>query len=213
MENGKRGIWVGVALGVVAALLGLLVIALVVASTGAYNVAASEGHAAGTRWLLDTTMHASVRSRAEGAALPAGPVAADIAAGAGEYKAMCQHCHGGPGVKPEDWSRGMLPQPPHMVEAASEWSAAELTWIVRNGIKYTGMPAFGGAHDEQALRDIVAFVEQLPAMTPETYRTLGGGHSHGGQRQAPGDTGTSQPGADASSQPHVDAPGAAHSPH
>jgi hypothetical protein len=43
---------------------------LIVAYTGAYNVAASDQHADAVRWTLDTTMHRSVASRAGGIDLP-----------------------------------------------------------------------------------------------------------------------------------------------
>lgn len=35
-----------------------------------------------------------------------------------------------------------------------------------------GMPAYGPTHSEEELWEIVAFVEQLPDMTPEQYETL-----------------------------------------
>ena len=177
----------GALAGVLGTLLLALLVALGVAYTGAYNVAASSGHTAGWRWLLDTTMHASVRSRADEGESQARLARADVAAGASEYKAMCEHCHGGPGVEPAGWSRGMLPRPPHMTEAAREWKPAEVVWIVRHGVKYTGMPSFGEGHDEVQLWNIAAFVKDLPAMTPEAYRRYGpadaGHHGSGTARE------------------------------
>jgi cytochrome c553 len=123
-------------------------------------------------------MHSSVRSHADPGAATA-LAAADITAGTGEYKSMCEHCHGGPGVEPAAWSRGMKPRPPHLVEAAREWSAGEVKWIIENGIKYTGMPAFGADHDDATLWSIAAFVKCLPGMTPEQYRAFGPAHAYG----------------------------------
>lgn len=177
----NRPLLAGIGLGVAGTLLVMFLAALVVAYGGAYNVAASAGHTAGMRWLLDTTMHRSVRGRADAADARERIAAADIESGAREYKAMCEHCHGGPGVEPAGWSRGMLPRPPHLVEAAREWQPGEVAWIVRHGIKYTGMPAFGDTHEDRILWDIAAFVDRLPAMTPAEYAAQGGaapdGHS------------------------------------
>jgi mono/diheme cytochrome c family protein len=53
-----------------------------------------------------------------------------------------------------------------------DWSTANLFWIVKNGIKMTGMPAFGPTHDDKTIWNIVAFVNQLPNMTAEQYRAL-----------------------------------------
>ena len=73
----------------------------------------------------------------------------------------------------------MLPQPPHLAEAATKWTRSEVAWIVGNGIKYTGMPAFGPTHDEATVRDIAAFVERLPGMTPGQYASSAPAHHHG----------------------------------
>ncbi|TFZ05009.1 c-type cytochrome [Ramlibacter rhizophilus] len=176
------GIFVG-AFGLVV-LMGLAGLAVVY--TGAYNVAATEEHLAPTRWALATTMHRSVRQRAEEARGAEQVPPAMLAAGARAYHSMCQHCHAGPGVEREPWADGMRPRPPHLTEAATEWEPGEIFWIVRHGIKMTGMPAFGPTHDDEAIRGIAAFVKALPAMTPERYAQLGarkpetpGGHDHG----------------------------------
>ena len=98
MQNDK-GIFLKGVLGgaVLAALLGLL-LALFVAYTGAYNIAASQDHSPFVRWLFSTTMQNSVAARADELEAPTEFSEAQIAAGAEHYKAMCQHCHAGPGV-------------------------------------------------------------------------------------------------------------------
>lgn len=73
----------------------------------------------------------------------------------------------------------MKPRPPHLVEAASEWSAGEVKWIVEHGLKYTGMPSFGTDHDDATLWNIAAFVKRLPGMTPAQYHAFGPAHEHG----------------------------------
>jgi hypothetical protein len=45
-------------------------------------------------------------------------------------------------------------------------------WVVKHGIKMTGMPAWGVTHDDDLLWDVVAFVCKLPELTPEQYETL-----------------------------------------
>lgn len=194
MEAKRRHFGAGVTIGVIGTLLALFVIVLVVARTGGYNVAASRGHAAGAFWLLDTTMQSSVRSRAAENAMPARLGEADVAAGAGVYRTMCEHCHGGVDVEPAEWSRGMSPRPPHLVERASRWTQAEVLWIARHGIKYTGMPSFGGTHDEETLWNVAGFVKRLPAMTPEQYRAYAP-DGHGGEAAAETSGGTQEHGA------------------
>jgi mono/diheme cytochrome c family protein len=191
MEAKPRHLLVGAAVGVLATLLLMVLVAAVVAYSGGYNVAASSGHSAGVRWLFQTTMQASVRSRAgsDGGSPLAG---GNVAAGAHEFKAMCEHCHGGAGVGPAEWSRGMLPRPPKLTEAAADWKQQELFWIIQHGIKDTGMPSFGETHDEATLGNIAAFVHRLPGMTPEQYQAYGPAEetAHGSNLHRDGKTDT-----------------------
>lgn len=183
MEKEKRSLSIAFGLGVVAAVLTLLLGAIIVAYTGAYNVAATEDHTAFGRWTFETTMHNSVESRAEGIEIP--PSVGDVVAGAAEYKAMCEHCHAGPGTERAEWAQGMLPQPPHLTEHAAEWAPNQIFWLVKHGIKMTGMPAFGPSHDDQTLWNIAAFVKRLPGMTAQDYAAFESGHdgAHSGRHQ------------------------------
>ncbi|MFZ5779466.1 MAG: c-type cytochrome [Pseudomonadota bacterium] len=164
---------IGIALGVVGTILVAVAAWATVVYTGAYNVAASDQHADAVRWTLDTTMHRSIARRADDVALPEASRAV-LAEGAAHYAESCAYCHGAPGRKPAAWSRGMRPQPPHLVEAAKEWTGQEILWIVTNGIKMTGMPAFGGHHTRDEIQALTAFVSALPALSADDYATLTG---------------------------------------
>ncbi|WAP71427.1 c-type cytochrome [Jiella pelagia] len=175
----------GLALGIVGTLLIAVAVWLTVAYTGAYNVAASDQHADVVRWTLDTTMRRSVASRAGGVELPENVSENLLAEGAGHYSESCAHCHGAPGSEPAEWSRGMRPEPPHLVEAASEWTPEEIHWIVSNGIKMSGMPAFGKSHSPEAIVALTAFVSALPGLTADDYARLSGSaEDHAEQPQA-----------------------------
>lgn len=179
MRDDRKHIGTGIAAGVVGVLVLMLLVMLLVVYTGSYNVAASEGHTPFVRWMFATTMHNSVSSRAADIAIPETFTDAAIREGAGNYKSMCQHCHGGPGVQKSEWAKGMLPQPPHLPDVVSELQTNEIYWIVKHGIKMTGMPSFGATHSDDALWSIVAFVKRLPGMTEETYASFDTGHSSG----------------------------------
>jgi mono/diheme cytochrome c family protein len=172
----------GIALGVVATLLVGIIAWLAVAYTGAYNVAATKPHTDPVRWTLDTTLRRSVAMRATEVDVPERPSPELLAEGAAHYDHSCVHCHGAPGREPATWSRGMRPEPPHLVEAAARWSPDEIHWIVVNGIKMTGMPAFGPDHSPAEITALTAFVKQLPGLSPGDYVALTGGesgdHSH-----------------------------------
>lgn len=169
-----RSLLTGFIGGVVGAVLLALLAWLGVIYTGAYNVAATDPHADVVRWSLDTSMHRSVARRAGGADLPDSVTEELVAEGAEHYAESCVYCHGAPGVEPAGWSRGLRPEPPHLVEAAEAWSLDEIHWIVTNGIKMTGMPAFGPHHDPAELVALAGFVKALPGLAAEDYRVMTG---------------------------------------
>lgn len=175
----------GLALGIIGTLLLAVAVWLTVAYTGAYNIAASDPHADAVRWTLDTTMHRSVANRAVALEMPGAPSEQLIAEGARHYAESCAHCHGGPGAEPAGWSRGMRPEPPHLTEAATEWSASEIHWIVSNGIKMSGMPAFGSHHSAEEIVALTAFVSALPGLTADHYAALTGSREPVGQAAGP----------------------------
>lgn len=175
----------GIAVGAVGALVVAAIAWLTVVYTGAYNVAATEPHTDAVRWTFDTTMHRSIENRAQQVALPEQFSDALIAEGARHYDGSCIHCHGAPGQEPAEWSRGMRPEPPLLVEGAAEWSSEEIHWIVENGIKMTGMPAFGPHHEPEEIEAITAFVTQLPGLSRQEYAALTGRAGGEGRAQAP----------------------------
>jgi hypothetical protein len=168
--------------GAIAGATGMLVllflIGLIVVFTGAYNVAATDRHNPAIGWALDTAMHNGVEARAGSMEPPAEFTPRMIGAGAGEYKEYCAHCHGGIGAGKAEWAAGMRPHPPALARVADKWSSAEIFWMVKHGIKMSGMPAFGPTHDDGTLWNIAALVKAMPGMTADEYASFEGGHEH-----------------------------------
>lgn len=169
----NRSFGLGIAVGIGAVLALFATAGLLVVYTGAFNIAATEEHSSLARWAFDNTFKNSIERRADHVKPPSAFTAGMIEQGAHEYKEMCQHCHGGPGVERDEWASGLRPRPPLLTEAAAEWHPHEVFWLVKHGAKMTGMPAFGPSHDDQALWAISAFVMELPAMSQEHYAALG----------------------------------------
>ena len=109
-----------------------------------------------------------------------------VVAGTSHFAEHCSSCHSAPGVVSGELAKGMYPQPPVLTDAASQWSSGERFWIIRNGIKMSGMPGWPD-HSDEDIWNIVAFLGRLPAMTETDYGNLvkeslkAGGHAtHGG---------------------------------
>ncbi|MBX6375155.1 MAG: cytochrome c [Acetobacteraceae bacterium] len=173
-------------LGFIVAILVLAAVGLAVVFTGAFNVAASVPHTGLETWVLSTTMRNSVRRHAEGIAVPASIGEDQVREGFAQYRQSCVYCHGGPGVDPADWAQGFTPEPPFLPDTVRRWRPQDLFWIVKNGIKMTAMPAFGGHLDDRQIWGVVGFIQRLPDMPAETYERLG---READQPAQPGGTG------------------------
>jgi len=150
---------------------------------GLYDVAATAPHWPTTAWLLETVRIRSIKTHAAAIQTPPGlDDPAKILIGVDHYAAHCAVCHGAPGVPQADIARGLYPSPPNLAKAASLYSPAELFWILKHGIKMTGMPAWRD-HSDDELWATVAFLEKLPGMSEQDYAKLvmastGHGHRH-----------------------------------
>lgn len=145
---------------------------LVLVYSGEYNVAATRPHLAAVEWALATVMKHSVADHAEGIDVPLLADTALIQSGFQHFDRMCVTCHGAPGVERSEIGEGLLPRPPPLSEEVSEWKPAELFWILKHGIKMSGMPSFGLTHDDRTLWRIVAFLQRLPETDSSAYAEL-----------------------------------------
>jgi cytochrome c553 len=165
----------GLILGIVLTLLLGATSWLVVAYGGFYNMAASDPQPDAVRWTLETTMRRSVSRQAGTVRMPVSVPQEVLEEGARHYAGACVQCHGAPGEEAETWAEGMRPEPPTLTQAASEWSPEEVAWIVENGIKMSGMPAFGGRLTPEEIVAVAAFVRKLPGLSSGDYMAMTGG--------------------------------------
>ena len=140
--------------------------------SGSYNIAATEPHWSITLSLIDTLKDRSIEVRSKDIHPPnlGDPKLKELAFP--HYHEMCRLCHGAPGYLPEEFATGLYPSPPSMTKGdiQKELSDAEIYWIVKHGIKLTGMPAFGPTHKDETLWGLVALSKEIPKMTPEQYQ-------------------------------------------
>ncbi|MCZ6712056.1 MAG: cytochrome c [Gammaproteobacteria bacterium] len=140
--------------------------------SGVYNVSAQSPHSAVSNWVLGATKDASVSRRARSVEVPDLTSDALRLVGVNGFEAMCVGCHGAPGKKPGPLGQGLNPSPPDLQHSAREHSPAELFWVTKNGIKMTGMPAWGPTHDDEELWPLVALMSALPELDAKAYDDL-----------------------------------------
>lgn len=159
-------------LTVVTVLVVLALAALAFIHSGIYDVAAGTPDSGMIAWALKRTQHSSVERRAEGIQVPRLDDPDMIKRGLIHYYEMCVVCHSAPGLKPSEVAQGLNPYPPELAEKAEPDEAAEFFWIVKNGIKMTGMPGFGITHSDEEIWAIIAFLQQMPKLSPEEYQKM-----------------------------------------
>ena len=149
-------------------LIGVLALAIY---AGIYDIGADEPHSQPIFWLMQMMRDRSIAARATDA------IPADlsnpkrIASGAVQYEEMCSTCHLAPGMKRTEISWGLYPRAPEL-RRGSRLTPAEQFWVVKHGIKLTGMPSWGVTHDDELLWDIVAFLRKMPELTADEYQVL-----------------------------------------
>ncbi len=140
--------------------------------SGAYDISTSNHDNRLMNWALDTAMTNSVKNHAEGITPPNLEDLAMVREGAAHYQEMCVGCHGAPGREPGEMAEGLWPTAPELAEQDLDWTAAQTFWIVKNGIKFTAMPAWGPSHSDDELWAIVALLERLPHLSPSEYQAM-----------------------------------------
>ena len=171
---------IGIALFTILALAG---ISAAFIYSGSFDIAADQPHWAMTSQAIQKMRDRGIARGARDIAVPSSLADAKlIATGAGEYAEMCVDCHLAPGMKDTEMRTGLYPQPPNLPVQNPYYKPAEQFWIIKHGLKMTGMPAWGLTHDDDTIWSMVAFLQKLPGLSPEAYQELveagEGGHHH-----------------------------------
>ena len=152
--------------------------------SGQYNIGADEHHWFATAKIIETLRDRSIDRRARNIIIPDLEDSRLVLKGADQYEAMCTGCHLAPGMDSSEIRQGLYPEPPDFSRARID--PARAFWVIKHGIKMTGMPAWGRTHDDITLWSIVAFIGKLPEMTPQAYKEM--------VREARAGEGTASPG-------------------
>jgi mono/diheme cytochrome c family protein len=177
--------------------------------SGMVNVAADEPHSDIVFNFLAQARESAVARAAADITVPADLGDSErVRRGAGNYAAMCAGCHLSPSENDSEIRSGLYPVPPDLTRereshdtggahaAALLPNAATDFWVIKHGIKASGMAAWGrGGMTDENIWDLVAFIDTLPRMGVAEYRAWvasSDGHAHGAVgMDSHGETGTS----------------------
>lgn len=83
----------------------------------------------------------------------------------------CATCHGNRGDGKTMIGEGLYPPPPDLRQETQELSDGEIFYIIKNGIRFTGMPGFGGSDEDNW--KLVSFIRHMPDLTDEEIGLMG----------------------------------------
>jgi len=98
-----------------------------------------------------------------------------IAEGMAHYADHCAACHANDGSGETELGLGLYPKPPDMrLDSTQSLTDGELFYIIENGVRLTGMPAWSTGTDEgkTATWHLVHFIRELPRLTPEQIEQM-----------------------------------------
>lgn len=195
--------------------------------SGVYNIGADDKHFPLVYWGLETLRERSIAARIDDIEVPPLDDPQMLLAGGLDYNDMCSGCHLKPGKATSDFASGLYPQPPNLAMSAAghghgehgaedshgdaRTSAARQFWIIKHGIKASGMAAFGPSHEDARIWAMVAFLQKLPTLDATQYQILtargDGGSEHGehgqGSDAMPSHDSMSMPSSTGSSEPEA----------
>jgi mono/diheme cytochrome c family protein len=92
------------------------------------------------------------------------------------YADHCASCHANDGSGDTMYGKGLYPKPPDLrLPATQKLGDGQLFYIVQNGVRLTGMPAFGSSNDDGTDSwKLVRFLRHLPKITPTEVEQMNG---------------------------------------
>lgn len=136
--------------------------ALVVPASGVIPLKASSGHWPVTEAILHFSMERSVATWSSGIEVPPLDEPALVVRGAGHYDRGCRSCHGAPGSPQAPMATGMLPCPPELSLEDEHHDDEDVFYVVKHGVKFTGMPAWPAQDRDDEVWAMVAFLPRAP---------------------------------------------------
>ena len=152
----------------VVVLLVVIVLAAAVAHLMMHGVSTRD-EPTGTEVVIARTLrHFAVPAKLRSLKNPIATTPAALQEGREHFADHCAQCHGNDGRGQTEMGKNLYPKAPDMtLPETQKLSDGELFAIIRNGVRLTGMPAWGGERDDNDDWKLVLFIRHLPRMTKE----------------------------------------------
>jgi mono/diheme cytochrome c family protein len=153
-------------LGVVSTLALLLLSALAVTRLGLMPVSADGAHSRVEARIMPMVLHASIVHHAPGETNPVSLNENNLKAGVDTYKTMCARCHSTPEGQRSVYGQSFYPPAPQLPKGMAQYSDSQLFWLIKHGIRNTGMPAWGSMLSDEEIWQIVSLLKNSQDLPP-----------------------------------------------
>jgi mono/diheme cytochrome c family protein len=155
-----------VLLGAVLILAILLLAALAITRLGLMPVTADGSHSSLEARIMPAVLHASISRHASQETNPVLLNEDNLKAAVDTYKAMCARCHSTPEGKPSIYGQSFYPPAPQLAKGMAQYTDSQLFWVIKHGIRNTGMPAWGSMLSDDEIWQIVSLLNNSQDLPP-----------------------------------------------
>jgi mono/diheme cytochrome c family protein len=150
-------------------IVGFLLLPLIIAAAARFGLLPLTATAPPPRWetrIGRAALRASVARRASHTASPV-PVTDDsLRAGMRLYRMNCAGCHGDY-AGPSEWgATGFYPRVPQFADEPSRFTAPQMFFVVKNGVRYSGMGAWEKLMSDDDIWRVVGFLSRIRSLPP-----------------------------------------------
>ena len=148
-------------LGAFLVILATLVAGLVILRLGLVPVSADGSHSRLESRIMPVVLHAAVARQARPTTTPPAMGEEARQSGVHTYKSSCATCHGSLNGKASEYGQAFYPPAPAFSGRLPGYKDVELFWIIKHGIRNTGMPAWAGVLSDEEIWQVVAVLKQF----------------------------------------------------
>lgn len=152
--------------GAVLTLALLLLSALAITRVGLMPVSADGAHSRLEARIMPVVLHASIVRHASAETNPVSLNEHILKAGVETYKAMCARCHSTPEGKASVYGQSFYPPAPQLPQGMAQYTDSQLFWLIKHGIRNTGMPAWGSMLSDEEIWQLVSLLKNSQDLPP-----------------------------------------------
>lgn len=158
--------------GVLSVLLLLILMSISIARLGIVAVNADGNHSSLEARLMPLALQSSVARHAPDLTNPVQVTEDNLKSAAILYRANCSQCHGTPAGPTTLMGKSFYPPATQLGDGLHDYSESQIFWMIKHGIRNTGMPAWGDLLPDESIWQLVNLLKHQDDLPPSTKAQL-----------------------------------------